>query len=494
MRVQRCLPLRRIAALAICTTLLMGSAACAENEAPQQSPSTTSASNEMGNVGIFTPKDGITLSQSVPLNKWNALTSQIETSLVNDGFEKGNLNTSRTSSLDDQSQDIQDYVVHHVTSDTKTEKYADAQNEAEQVTLIVAPVTDTKESTKLYGDYVTQPDPWEHETKRTLNRLSSALQLAKESGFHVIVVGTMIPNFTPDAYIELSSAQQIGELQAKQLANKLQLDNTSKHNPKYVEILLPVDSDNPNDKAFAHQAFQGIWSVLGPYLRSGQLRTPSLALTHASTEGDWENVVFVADKPEQIQNEVQKRLTSPNDKKQLSRVDGIIAMNDYVASLTIKELDALGYTGTAADINPSITISGILGNITGKHDLNKQPVPDPAEPPAYDHDEEVMEEFNAQWPIITGYGAYISNLPNIVNGKQWMTGLENRNSYAEDIAVLTQALQSNSNIRALSFVHNEVFDDVKVPTVHLQLVSVSANNLKASLIDPGYISLADAGL
>ncbi len=55
-------------------------------------------------------------------------------------------------------------------------------------------------------------------------------------------------------------------------------------------------------------------------------------------------------------------------------------MNNYIASEVIKELDDLGYTGSAADINPQITISGIVGNITGKKDLSRDAVPDRSNP------------------------------------------------------------------------------------------------------------------
>lgn len=67
----------------------------------------------------------------------------------------------------------------------------------------------------------------------------------------------------------------------------------------------------------------------------------------------------------------------------------------------------LGYTGSAADINPSITISGIVDNITGKKDLKKQSVPDPAQAPESDDGDsdtedtsDSLDEQNSQWPIM----------------------------------------------------------------------------------------------
>ena len=74
-----------------------------------------------------------------------------------------------------------------------------------------------------------------------------------------------------------------------------------------------------------------------------------------------------------------------------------------------------GYTGSAADINPQITISGIVGNITGKKDLSRDAVPDPIKSPENDNandssssDDDADEDTSAsdkdrdsQWPLVT---------------------------------------------------------------------------------------------
>ena len=52
-----------------------------------------------------------------------------------------------------------------------------------------------------------------------------------------------------------------------------------------------------------------------------------------------------------------------------------------------------------------------------------------------------------------------------------------------------EALNSMPSIR-----NSEVGGVKKIPTISEPLLAVSASNLKSALIDPGYISLADAGL
>ena len=96
---------------------------------------------------------------------------------------------------------------------------------------------------------------------------------------------------------------------------------------------------------------------------------------------------------------------------------------------------------------------------------------------------------------MTGYGAYVSNIPSIVNGKQWMTGMEDRQTIATDIAQACARLNKNEALNSMPSIRNsEVGGVKKIPTINEPLLAVSASNLKSALIAPGYISLADAGL
>lgn len=116
--------------------------------------------------------------------------------------------------------------------------------------------------------------------------------------------------------------------------------------------------------------------MLQPYFKKGTAYSPSGLLTADTTDGQWESVAFKIDKDSRITDEITNRLKQ-KDSASHTRIDGIIAMNDYVASGVVDALDHLGYTGSAADINPSITLPGIVGNITGKQDLHRKKVPDP---------------------------------------------------------------------------------------------------------------------
>lgn len=116
----------------------------------------------------------------------------------------------------------------------------------------------------------------------------------------VVLVSNTLQGFIPDVYAPMTTAEQVGQLQAKQLVSKLELDKTSSDNPKHIEVLLPYDaadeSGSTADATFAQDVFKGIWSVLGPYFKEGKAVSPSGTLTSSSTESDWASVAFDAAK------------------------------------------------------------------------------------------------------------------------------------------------------------------------------------------------------
>lgn len=370
---------------------------------------------------------------------------------------------------------------------------------------------------------------------RAEKRLATSLQLAKKAGVHVIMIARTVPGFQPDVLFHLSDAKSIGETQAATLVQKLALDRATQDNPRYIEVLLPchnqkninahastqtnkntesngnhtesTNEDNPLglDDEFAKEAFSGIWKVLRPYFASGTLLSSSGTLHTNSTENDWMNVAFDADDPEAVKKELTNRITA-NDHQftpSLRHVDGIIAMDDQIALQTAKTLSDLGYEGSAADINPSFTLPDVIGNFIGKRNLTKRPVPAPKNSPNHKEnqeqaDTEAVKKDDSQlkqWPAITGYGAYKNIMPNIVNGKQWMTTIENQAKISQDIVATCDSLNTTGKLsRSIATTPTNLGNGVNVPTIYEQLLAVSATNLKARLIDPGYISLADAGL
>ena len=206
---------------------------------------------------MFTPADGITISQRTPLNKWAKLVPQITSDLKKQGVEKQNIDTVVSSDLDEQSQQLQDWVVKHVTN------LKDGSSAAKHSTLIVAPAPQTNVSSRQYGDYVTQPivkDAQDSERHEAESRMRSALQLARKSGMHIVLVSNTIDGFTPDAFVQCSTPEQIGELQANMLVSKLDLDKVSKGNPTMPRKATPPKSTThlPKKLSKAYGRFLGL--------------------------------------------------------------------------------------------------------------------------------------------------------------------------------------------------------------------------------------------
>ncbi len=429
-----------------------------------------------------------------------------------------------------------------------------------KTTIVVAPWSN-KNGHNNYGDYVTQPDSNTNQSNDDLNnqeeaenRLSNALELAKKAGMHVIMLSRLSNGFKPDILFNLSSAQRIGEIQAHTLVQKLALNQASKDNPKSVEVLLPCHNQKQNvhfhiginkrginsedssyktpdfDDEFSRLAFEGIWKVLKPYYESGLMFSPSGKLNKNSTENDWKNVAIDADNSDSVKAELEFRLIEKNSNQATStkHVDGIIALEDQVVMQAENALEELGYKGSSADINPSFTLPDIIGNFIGKRNLSKKKVPAPSNSKnnnssnqktgksgknnKNNKDNQDSSQNNSQnsqsesansvvndskWPIITGYGAYKDALPNLVNGKQWMTSIENIQKISVDVAEQCNSLNTSGKITQLEdvtiFVNNNG-PQKDVPVATETILAVSATNLKALLIDPGYVTLADAGL
>ena len=567
---------------------------------PSQSASNqeNSTQKNSGNVVIFTPADGLALMRHKPLSTWDTLVPELVKDLKTKGFSDNSIVTKTSSSLEQQSQDVQDYVVNLLTplrlenqnnkSKLDFEKAnAKIKKQLSKTTIVIAPWAN-KNGNNNYGDYTTLPDTSSDEevkddqktsqnkedksenssknnsenssenssetnTIRAEKRLASSLLLAKKAGIHVVMLSRFVPGFQPDVLFHLSDAKSIGETQAATLAQKLALDRATRENPRYIEILLPchnqkntdsqivsfknsnsrtsqdnnsnnngnnsaknglnnTENNTENDEThdfkddFAKEAFAGMWKVLRPYFASGTLLTTSGKLHANSTEKDWANVAFDADDADSVKEELTKRITHKNNllSKTPMRVDGIIALDDQVALQTVQTLSDLGYEGSAANINPSFTLPDVIGNFIGKRNLTRRPVPAPRSKTNNDEEKSKNQQNKAedqdasrakQWPAITGYGAYKNIMPNIVSGKQWMTTIEHQTQIAHDITSTCYSLNMYGKLdKKIATTQTTLAKGVTVPTINEQLLAVSATNLKARLIDPGYISLADAGL
>ena len=435
-------------------------------------------------VGIFTPRDPINIGNRHSPNSWDALYSDIRQELMQQGFSESAISHTSSSGIEDQSRELSSYVK--------------AQNGSHKKKIIfIAPAQAESPLTKDYSPYAAQQDG----TTGTAV-LRGTLDKARSAGIRTILFGNTVKGFTADIRVPMLTGRDVGRVQAKQLVSKLKLSEASAKHPASIEILLPPVKDND----FTKETFRGIWDILGPYYASESVYSPSGLLTKNSSAKDWKNVTADSSDHSSTADAVTARLATHNGHRH-RRINGILAVNDNTAAGVIKALGRMGYTGSSADINPQISVGGVVRNLTGGATVKRRPVPEPlvrddrADSPA-DGSRNAQETADyPQWPIVTGFGAYLSSLPDIVNGKQWSTTFIDRKAYARDLAQICAFIAQDKSIGYIASAMKNVSEDsaessgtTKSATLDEPLLTISASNMKTILIDKGYIKATDADL
>ena len=90
---------------------------------------------------------------------------------------------------------------------------SDDAGSSDKTTLVVAPVADTTESDRQYGDYASHDITWDGNSSdedaqdyaQSAKRLVSALQLAQNEGMKVVLVSNTLQGFTPDVYAPMTT-------------------------------------------------------------------------------------------------------------------------------------------------------------------------------------------------------------------------------------------------------------------------------------------------
>lgn len=379
-----------------------------------------------------------------------------------------------------------------------------------------------------------------------LPALAKALSSLQKRGASVVLCSRWVPGFHPDAFVRTVDPYEVGRRQARKLMAKVRADLATPSNPKRLVVLVPGHKSDPNAQMYC----QGVWSVIGPNLRKGTatlvgapnvttvagfLSSPSTdpnflqgkggsgvrqsfstvldqALAKQKTRGSSKKP---SDSPQAAQNDDSAPGSEPGNLftgSKTVRVDGVIALTDFTAGQVSTTLSDREYTGSAADVNPEITLSGIVGHIAGHRDLSKHQVPDPSESaqdPAGGSDSDQASSQDKRWPIITGFGGYADNIGLVTSGKQWMTGIVDEDSLADDLALMCQNRRLRENLTngvqdlrlvsigspgTASSGSTRTRKGETVQVLSARLTAVSGANLKTALIDTGYVTAADAGL
>ena len=308
-----------------------------------------------------------------------------------------------------------------------------------------------------------------------------------------------------DAYVDMATPESIGVLQAREALSKIRANTLSASNPAQVLLLVPGNPQNEASKDF----LSGVFSVLETLLQQGVIQLVGLpevkSLSSFLDSSAARDFYFGSDL---YSADISRRLTSllddlieeqggttasnglmkalPFVRSSTIALDAVIAGTDYISTQLVSVLTSKGYQGSAADINPDVSLSGIVNSLSGKKVLNKHKVPYPSNtlPSA---------EFNSMWPVISGYGAI--DVPSIVSGKEWVTGISDEESVASLFALLARnaALHKKLATKVSELEGMTLSSRASRTLISVDLVPISSSQVK-NLIKEGYISAADAGL
>ncbi|MDD6462322.1 MAG: hypothetical protein PUF51_07770 [Bifidobacteriaceae bacterium] len=387
--------------------------------------------------------------------------------------------------------------------------------------------------------------------------LAEELNEAQEAGATVINVGDSLSGFTPNVQGELSSARLIGRLQALGIVSKLHLASSVENAAQSVEVLVPYADATFAKEAFEGiwEILGPYYTSRRIYSPSGKLGPTStadswqaVAYTASSADDTKKELQTRLDASarQDVSHMKVDAVLCLNDQAASGAVSALKAMGYTGTSATInpdvsisglvdnlrggKDLSKQQVPHPAASSSPSASASDSASGSDGSSNGFSS---DSADTAALAAAQNVLRDTSdsAAWPLVTGYGTYKSQLTSIVSGEQWFTGLEDRQGYAQDLARIAQSIAQGGSLEALATTltslsaasgsatgstsgsasdsgsdsgsstasaSSETSDPptsaAQTYTLQRTLLAITADNLKSSLIDKGYVSAADAGL
>ncbi|WEV68904.1 sugar ABC transporter substrate-binding protein [Bifidobacterium sp. ESL0775] len=258
----------------------------------------------------------------------------------------------------------------------------------------------------------------------------AAAEQAASNGAKIIAYDRLIMNTDAVDYYTTFSLTEVGKLQGEYIEKKLGLKE-GKKGPFNVELMSGSPTDN-NAKYY----YEGAWSVLGPYFKSGVLQSKSGKVPKSTA--DYQSIGIDNWDRQKGQAEMENRINSFYNNG--TKLDAVLAPNDAIALGTVNAVESAGWN---------------------------------------------------YYPVITGQDAEKANVRAIFQGKQSMTVYKDTRKLAKTTAELIKDLVDGKKPKA-----KDTFDNgkKKVPSTLLTPISVDKENAKQELVDSGYITAKDAGI
>ena len=381
-----------------------------------------------------------------PVNTWQNVAKSVE-----EGLEK--------NGVDQQQISVQEVGLE--------QEIRDVEKSGKGGIDVVFPAGEPEISRQQFGNLLSPlPSP----------ALSKALSSSKASFV------TTLPGFSSS--ISLPSMYEIGKMEASSLLAKIKNYRLTPITPFPLLILLPSVS-SPQSRQDCHELFEGMWSQLSSYFERKLIYDPAwngqnwqdLMVNVTTKEALQKNLKKVIDQARETENSYLSPLKETIPPNLLPNIGAVIACNDFVATQIGGVLKNMGYQGTVADADTALSQSN------QQKEVKKQAPPSPPLSMGPEAQKEVakalIKERKAQsWPILIGFGALSPALQNVVNAREWSTGLVNRSSLASAIAAACMKEEKGASPSPQS----------------VEAITVDENNFKKVLIETGFVSPTQAGL
>lgn len=501
-----------VLAVSLCLTASCGSQA---TNVPTTNPRSTSS---LRVLALF-PTDAPVVSGMNSANHWSVLGQDLKKAVASH-IPRAHVTVEQSAHISDQIKALRDNQADH-----------DLQLRRGDV-LFVTPAVDVEDSAKgfgnMVGDRITSRSASENSSVSSSQSedsdgsddpetdssdmadqttLASQLTHLEKSGVHVVLCARRIRGYRLSMFIETMSPYEVGRLQAQQVASKIKLSEATPRNPRRMIILAPGSVDD----AVSHEFIHGVWSVVGPSLSDGKAvlvgadhittesdfflsdQTSSFFLNGSNAAGVQRAVNEIIDQQMKAEHQSSSPLNViPGLPHQTTPIDAVIAGTDFAAQQTVAVATNRGYTGSAATINPDVSLQSVVNNLAGNHDLAKKKVPDPRH--LANHSEQHDHSSAATWPVISGFGGYSASVSLVTSGKQWITAVVDEKALSLSLAQMCHNAAVRKTITSQLHTHSEGSPKAPVQVLRARIVTVTSENIKRDLLDPGYASAADAGL
>lgn len=449
-------------------------------------------------VGLAFPSSGFSLFDRSTVGRWSMIADDLRSQLVGHGYKDSNILLEQTDSRVDQVKQIDKLV-----------------NEDKVDILVVVPIELTREEViatdgdpvtpylrKKYNDVldasnaandqsILQNSPYEKITDTSVDEntqkrysklvadlnartLKQALSDAKSKNVYTVGLGSdTLDKFPFDYFFAVPSPEDIANVQAGFAVSHLGLpelgaDGNASPPPANWKVenveVLAADGVRETTRRY----FTQLWKRIGPYFRAGYLHSNTGLLNAKTTDGDVYGVAVTEDGDKSagvMHNWLDKFYKTDDDTHKLS--------------LVFAQSDALSRGVTRA-----CTESG-------------------------------WNSSDERWPLLTGAGAELISVQDIVENKQSMSVAYDSKKLVIGIAqilfdfalehpVPTKNDQNTTNKQleealnpengTLYFETYELEGGALENTLIARPVTVTNDNIKDFLIDSGYISSQQAGL